>query len=45
MLKVFCYNDPGWGVPCVSPFVTKVIYYLQMARIPFAAERQNLAAL
>jgi glutathione S-transferase len=41
MLRIFFYNNPGWGVPCVSPFVTKTQYYLKMAKIPFSAVRQN----
>jgi isoprene-epoxide---glutathione S-transferase len=45
MLKVFFYNNPGWGVPCISPFVTKTMYYLKMAAIPFVTERQNLQTL
>ena len=42
MLKVFVCNNPGWGVPCVRPFVTKTLYYLKMADISFVTERQNL---
>ena len=45
MLKVFVCNNPGWGVPCVSPFVTKTLYYLKMADISFVTERQNLQTL
>src|ERR1700688_3887836 len=45
MLKVFIYNNPGWGVPCISPFVTKILYYLKMTAVPFVVERQNLQTL
>jgi hypothetical protein len=36
---------PGWTVPCISPYVTKVIYYMRMADIAFEAKPQNLAEL
>jgi len=45
MLKIFTYNCPGWGVPCVSPFVSKAVYYLKMADVPFTSERQDLMKL
>ncbi len=32
---------PAWGLPCVSPFVTKVVFGLRLARVPFALERQD----
>ena len=47
MLKIYTYNCPGgeWQVPCVSPFVSKAVYYLKMAGIPFETERQDLMKL
>lgn len=47
MLKIFMYNTPGtgWDVPCVSPYVSKTVYYLKMAGIPFETERQDLMKL
>lgn len=36
---------PAWTVPCISPYVTKTIYYMRMAGIPFEAKRQDLMAL
>lgn len=32
---------PAWGLPCVSPFVTKVVYALRMAGVPFELRPQN----
>ena len=40
MLSVYRYA-PGWDVPCVSPFVTKVVYYLRMAHIPHQIVAQD----
>jgi isoprene-epoxide---glutathione S-transferase len=44
MLSVYRYV-PGWGMPCISPFVTKVVYYLQMARIPHQIVGQDSSRL
>lgn len=30
MIKLYCYG-PGWTVPCISPYVTKVAYYMALA--------------
>jgi glutathione S-transferase len=34
MVKMFCYG-PGWSVPCISPYVTKVAYYMDLAGIKY----------
>ena len=34
MVSVYGYS-PSWGLPYISPFVTKVVNYLTMAGIPF----------
>lgn len=34
MVRLFCYG-PAWTVPCISPFVTKVAYYLNLAGIDY----------
>lgn len=44
MVTIFQYV-PGWTVPCISPFVTKAIYYMTMAKVPFEIKRQNLQTL
>ena len=44
MITVYQYL-PAWTVPCISPYVTKVIYYMRMAGIEFQTKRQNLTAL
>ena len=32
MIKLYCYG-PGWTVPCISPYVSKVSYYMALAGI------------
>ena len=44
MITIYQYM-PGWTVPCISPYVTKVIYYMRMTGLPFEAKAQNLARL
>ena len=44
MIRIYTYN-PGWNVPCISPFVTKTIYYMRMAGIPHEIKRQDLSRL
>lgn len=36
---------PGWTVPCISPYVTKVAYYLKMAGLDFDMKVQDLTRL
>jgi len=44
MITIYQYI-PGWNVPCISPFVTKTIYYMRMAGIPHEIKRQDLSRL
>lgn len=44
MITIYQYL-PGWTVPCISPYVTKVIYYMKMAGVPFEAKAQDLTTL
>lgn len=44
MIKVYGYL-PAWTVPCVSPFVTKVVNYMKMTEIPFEYVNQDLARI
>ncbi len=44
MITVYGYV-PAWGLPDISPYVTKVINYMTMAGIPFEWKPQDLGAL
>jgi glutathione S-transferase len=44
MITIYQYL-PAWTVPCISPYVTKVIYYMKMAGVPFEAQAQDLTKL
>jgi hypothetical protein len=44
MISIYRFN-PAWNVPCVSPFVTKAIYYLRMADIPHEVKIQDFSRL
>ena len=44
MITIYQYM-PGWTVPCISPYVTKVIYYMRMAGVRFEAKPQDLTRL
>jgi glutathione S-transferase len=44
MIKVYRYV-PGWRVPCISPYVTKVINYMKMAGLEYEAISQDLTKL
>lgn len=36
---------PAWGLPDISPYVTKAIFYMKLCNIPFIYQSQNLAEL
>lgn len=40
MITLFCYGQ-GWSVPCISPYVTKVAYYMDLAGIPYRLAGAN----
>lgn len=44
MITIYQYL-PAWTVPCISPYVTKVIYYMRMTGISFTAQSQDLTKL
>jgi glutathione S-transferase len=44
MITIYRYL-PGWTVPCISPYVTKAIYYMRMAEIKHEAQNQDLTKL
>jgi glutathione S-transferase len=44
MITIYRYL-PGWNVPCISPFVTKIIYYMEMAGLKYEAKSQDLSRL
>lgn len=44
MIEVYGYV-PAWGLPDISPFVTKLIFYMTITKIPFKYHSQNLASL
>jgi glutathione S-transferase len=43
-LKVYGIT-PAWGLPCVSPFVTKLVYGLRLAGVPFDLVPQDPSTL
>lgn len=44
VITVYQYLS-AWGLPCISPFVTKVVFYMRMTGIPFVLQRQDLHTL
>ncbi|GAF48631.1 MULTISPECIES: iIsoprene-epoxide--glutathione S-transferase [Rhodococcus] len=44
MITVYGYV-PAWGIPDISPYVTKVVNYLQFAGVEFEHKTQDLATL
>lgn len=44
MITIYRYL-PAWTVPCISPYVTKAIYYMRMAEIKYEAQNQDLTKL
>jgi glutathione S-transferase len=44
MIVVYQFG-PAWGMPCISPYVSKLVFYLQLAGIPYRLEKLDLARL
>ena len=44
MIKIYRYL-PGWTVPCISPYVTKVVNYMQMTGLEHEIVGQDLTRL
>ncbi|HSV53670.1 MAG TPA: glutathione S-transferase C-terminal domain-containing protein [Burkholderiaceae bacterium] len=44
MITLYQYL-PAWTVPCISPYVTKVAYYMKMAGLQFDTKPQDLTRL
>src|SRR3974390_2895837 len=44
IIKVYGYL-PAWTVPCISPYVTKVINYMKMTGTPYEWVSQDLTKL
>lgn len=44
VFRVYGYV-PAWGLPDISPYVTKLIFYLKICKIPFEYVSQDLATL
>ncbi len=44
MITLYQYL-PAWSVPCISPYVTKVAYYMTMAGLEFQLQAQDLTKL
>jgi len=44
MITIYRYL-PSWTVPCISPYVTKAIYYMHMAGLEYEAKSQDLTKL
>lgn len=44
MYEVYGYV-PAWDLPDISPYVTKLIFYMKMAKIPYEYKNQDLTKL
>ncbi|HSV71006.1 MAG TPA: glutathione S-transferase C-terminal domain-containing protein [Methylibium sp.] len=44
MITLYQYM-PAWSVPCISPYVTKVAYYMTMTGLKYDTKPQDLANL
>jgi len=44
MITIYRYL-PAWTVPCISPYVTKAIYYMHMTEMKYEAKNQDLTKL
>ena len=43
-IKIFQYI-PAWNVPCISPYVSKLVYYMRMAGLEYEIVPQDLTKL
>ena len=34
---------PAWDLPCISPFATKLVFYLKLAGLPFEIKAHDLS--
>lgn len=44
MIVVYQFG-PAWGMPCISPYVSKLVYYLQLTGLSYRLEKLRLARL
>lgn len=44
MIEIYGYV-PAWGLPDISPYVTKIIFYMTMTKIPYKYHSQDLTKL
>ena len=44
MIVVYQFG-PAWGMPCISPYVSKLVFYLQLAGIAYRLEKLELTRL
>ena len=44
MIEVYGYV-PAWGLPDISPYVTKLVFYMTMTKIQFEYKNQDLTKL
>lgn len=44
MIEIYGYL-PAWDLPDISPYVTKVVFYMTIAKIPFEHKAQDLTRI